>query len=85
MQNNSKSTENNFAEWLEKKQEKDPTLRVIRQQDLVPMNDTTCKHEHLELDESETEFDCVRCQNPKCGKMWLYPLGSVKDKFKKEK
>ena len=55
MQNNSKNTENNFAEWLEKKQEKDPTLRVIRQQDLVPMNDTTCKHEHLELDESEID------------------------------
>lgn len=83
MQNNSQNT-NDFKAYLDKEKAKDPTLQIIRNEDLVPMNDPSCKHEMLHLDESEKDFDCLICNNPKCGQGWLFPLGTIRNKLKKE-
>lgn len=85
MQNNFQNTSSNFKEYYDNEKKKDPSLQIIRNEDLVPMNDPTCKHEFLHLDESETDFDCLMCNNPKCGKGWLFPLGSIRNKIKGEK
>lgn len=77
--------QNSNEEWLKQAQEKDPTLRVVKRQDLVPLNDMTCNHDDVAIDYSEADFDCLKCQNPHCGEMWLYPKGTLTKELKGEK
>lgn len=82
MQNNSTDSAN-FQQYVRNEQSKDPTVQIVRKEDLQPVNDTKCKHESLRLDESVTDFDCMTCNNPDCGKSWLFPLGTWRNKLNK--
>ena len=82
MQNNSNST-NDFRQYVRSEQAKDPSVQIVRKEDLQPVNDMKCKHESLHLDESVTDFDCMNCNNPDCGKSWLFPLGTWRNKLNK--
>lgn len=82
MQNNSNNT-NDFQQYVRGEQAKDPTVQIVRKEDLQPVNDIKCKHTSLRLDESVTDFDCMTCNNPDCGKSWLFPLGTWRNKLKK--
>lgn len=87
MQNNSNDTgpDTNFKHYVEAEKAKDPSVQIIKREDLTPVNDMRCQHKSLRLDESVTDFDCLTCNNPSCGKSWLFPYGSWRDKFKKAK
>lgn len=82
MQNNSNSM-NDFRQYVRSEQAKDPSVQIVRKEDLQPVNDMKCKHESLHLDESVTDFDCMTCNNPDCGKSWLFPLGTWRNKLNK--
>ena len=81
MQSDSKNSEE-FNAYYQNQKAKDPSLQIIRQDELVPMNDPHCPHEMCHLDESETDFDVMICN--KCGYGAVYPYGTFRNKLKKE-
>lgn len=47
-------------------------VEAIAPEDLVSVHDSSCKHEKLVHDPSETEFNAFICANPDCGEVMLY-------------
>lgn len=47
-------------------------VEAISEEELFPVNDANCEHENMTRDETETEFNAFKCDNPNCGVVVLY-------------
>jgi len=81
---NSKDSKKNFSEYVRSEQEKDPTVRIIKQEDMVQLNDTSCKHDYVHAEEHDDDFSFLVCDNNKCGVSWMHTKEEV-DKLLKKK
>ena len=52
-------------------------VEAVAPEELVPMNDATCKHEGAIRDFSEKDFIAFKCANPECGEVRLFDKAEV--------